>query len=172
MATGLRFEDQLEGASNFSPWKERIALLLEENEIWDIVEKTQTLPTDATLLAAYNKKNVKARRIILDVVKDHIILHVTRKKNAYEMWESLTKLYQSGNQNRKMVLREKLHSMKMSRSDTVTSCLTIITQIHDELAVVGEKVEDQELVRTALKGFSKPWDAFVHGIVARENLSN
>jgi hypothetical protein len=33
MAIGLIFEDQLEGESNFIPWKERIALLLEENEI-------------------------------------------------------------------------------------------------------------------------------------------
>jgi len=28
MATGLRFEDRLDGAMNFSPWKERIVLLL------------------------------------------------------------------------------------------------------------------------------------------------
>jgi hypothetical protein len=28
------------------------------------------------------------------------------------------------------------------------------------------------LVRIALKGFSKPWDSFVHGIVAIENLPN
>jgi hypothetical protein len=40
MATRLRFEDRLDGATNFIPWKERIALLLEENEICDIVEKT------------------------------------------------------------------------------------------------------------------------------------
>jgi hypothetical protein len=62
MATGLRFEDRLEGASNFNPWKERIALLLEESELWDIVEKTQTIPTDAVLLVAYNEKNVKAKK--------------------------------------------------------------------------------------------------------------
>jgi len=83
------------------------------------------------LLDAYKNKNVKAKIIILDVVKDHIIPHVIGKKNAYEMWESWMKLYQSGNQHRKMVLREKLHSMKMSISDTVTSYLTKITQIRD-----------------------------------------
>ena len=172
MATGLRFEDRLEGASNFSPWKERIALLLEESELWDIVEKAVTIPTDAVPLVAYNKKNVRAKRIILDAVKDHIIPHVTGRKNAFEMWESLSKLYQSSNQNRKMVLREKLHSIKMSRTDTVTAYLTKLTQIRDELGAVGEKVEDSELVRTALKGFSKPWESFVRGIVARENLPN
>jgi hypothetical protein len=78
-------------------------------------------------LAAYNKKNVKAKMILLDVVKDHIIPHVSKKKNSYEMWEALTKLYQSGNQNRKMVLREKLRSTKMSKTDTVASYLPRIS---------------------------------------------
>jgi hypothetical protein len=91
--TRLRFEDNLDGDTNFSPWKKRIALLLEENEIWDIVDKTQVVPTYTTLLAAYNKKNVKAKRMLLDAVKDHIIPHVFGKKNAYEMWEVLTNLY-------------------------------------------------------------------------------
>jgi hypothetical protein len=92
MATGLRVEDRLDGAANFSSWKERIVLLLQECELWDIVENSQTnpvtVPTDATLLAAYTKKNIKAKRIILDAIKDHVIPHVTGKSNAYEMWES------------------------------------------------------------------------------------
>ena len=39
----LRYEDGLEGAVNFSPWKERIVLLLEEIELWDIIEKEVTM---------------------------------------------------------------------------------------------------------------------------------
>jgi hypothetical protein len=32
----LRFEDRLDGASNFLSWKVRVTLLLEENDLWDI----------------------------------------------------------------------------------------------------------------------------------------
>jgi hypothetical protein len=35
VATGLRFEDRLDGVSNYSPWKERIMLVLMENGIWE-----------------------------------------------------------------------------------------------------------------------------------------
>jgi hypothetical protein len=80
-------------------------LLLQENELWDIVENTTThpvvVPTDATLLAAYNKKSIKDKRIILYAIKDHLIPHLMEKTNAYEMWESLTKLYQSTNENKR-----------------------------------------------------------------------
>jgi hypothetical protein len=102
MAIGLRVEDRLDGAVKFGAWKERMILMLQENKLWDIVENSTTnpvnVPIDATLLAAYTKKSIKAKRIILDAIKDHLIPHVTGKTNAYEMWESLTKLYESTNE--------------------------------------------------------------------------
>jgi hypothetical protein len=174
MAIGLRVEDRLDGAVNFGAWKERMILILQESELWDIVENSTTnpvtIPTDATLLAAYNKKSIKAKRIILDAIKDHLIPHVTGKTNAYEMWESLTKLYQSTNENRKMVLREKLKSIRMTKAENVVTYLTRLTQVRDELGVVGEAIVDSELVRTTLNGVTKQWVVFVEGIVARENL--
>lgn len=71
-----------------------------------------------------------------------------------------------------MVLRDKLRATMMSISDIMTTYLTEITQIHDELATVGEIVTDQELVSTSLNGFTKPWEVFVSGIVAQKNLPN
>lgn len=83
-----------------------------------------TIPaaTDATTLAAFNK-DIKGKRIILDAVKDHVIPHISAKDRAHEMWTTLTKLYQSSNENKKMVLREKLKSIKMTKSETVTCYL-------------------------------------------------
>jgi hypothetical protein len=77
---GLRLEDMLEGASNFSPWRERIALLLEEQGMWEFAEGTIVLPTNPTQQPAHLKRDVKARRIIIDGVKDHIIPHLVRKQ--------------------------------------------------------------------------------------------
>ena len=48
--------------------------------------------------------------------------------------------------------------------------LTKLTQIKDALGAVGSKTMDDELVRIALNGFSKPWDTFFKGVVAREKL--
>jgi hypothetical protein len=151
-----------------------VILLLQESELWHIVENPTTnpvnVPTNPTLLAAYTKKSIKAKRIILDAIKDHLIPHVTGKTNSYEMWESLTKLYQSTNENQKMVMREKLKSIKMTKAENVFTYLTKLPQVRDELGVVGEAIVGNELVRTALNGVTKQCVAFVEGIVARENL--
>jgi hypothetical protein len=85
----LRFEDRLEGASNFSPWRERIALVLEEQGLWEFVEGSTMLPTYPAQQPAHLRKYVKARRIIIDGVKDHIIPHLSGKKTAKDMWEAL-----------------------------------------------------------------------------------
>jgi hypothetical protein len=60
---GLRVED-----SNWSPWKARIVLILEELELWDILENLVVPPTAAMLLAKFMKRNIMAKRTILDAV--------------------------------------------------------------------------------------------------------
>ncbi len=55
---GLRFEDKLDGASNFLSWKERVTLLLKEHEIWNIVEKVVPISTYVALLAIHEKEDM------------------------------------------------------------------------------------------------------------------
>lgn len=40
MATDIRFEDHLDGLSNNNIWEEKLALVLEENNIWEFVAHT------------------------------------------------------------------------------------------------------------------------------------
>ena len=54
---GLRVEDRLAEAGNWSPWKVKIVLILEELELWDIVENPMVPPIDALLLAEFKKMN-------------------------------------------------------------------------------------------------------------------
>jgi hypothetical protein len=103
---------------------------------------------------------LKAQQVILDAMK----------KTTKEMFNATVSLYQSENINKKMILQNKLKSIEMTRSDTITSYLVKVTQIHDQLAAVGEKIADAEQVNMALNGFPGSWEPFVKGICAHENL--
>jgi hypothetical protein len=163
-------EDRLVGASNWSPWKARIVFVLEDLELWDIVEApVPVIPVTAPILVAeFRKRNNKEKRTICDAVRDHIIPHLTGKTYAYEMWESLCKLYESSNENQKLVLHDRLRGIRMLEDESVTSFLGRYTQIRDDLGAIGEVVNPNSMVRTALNSFTKPWGPFVHGIVSRE----
>jgi hypothetical protein len=58
----------------------------------------------------------------------------------------------------------------MAKGESMVTYLTKFTQIRDKLAVVGETMDETELVRTALHGFTKQWDVFVRGVAAQEKL--
>jgi hypothetical protein len=94
MVGTLRVEDRLEGATNFRAWKARILLLLEENDLKDYIEMVIPDPNDAQELAAHKKKEVKAKRVLLDSVKDHLIPHISRRRQqriCMMLWWACTK---------------------------------------------------------------------------------
>ena len=170
MVVQLRVEDRLQGAQNFPTWKERITRILDVSDAEEHIDSTKVAPTDPTKLVAWKKIDSKAMLIILDGVKDHIVPHLSGKKTISEMWTAFEILYQRKNEKRKMVLQERMRNTKMAKGEGLLPYLTRLTQIRDELRVVGSKTEVEELVRIAFNGFSKPWDTFVKGVVVREKL--
>jgi len=100
MNSNIRFEDRLEGISNYLQWKVRINSVLKENKLWLFVNTiVHVLALDPIALDVYEVKEAKTRRIILDEVKDHIIRHLAEKKTAKEMWDALKSLYEAKNKN-------------------------------------------------------------------------
>jgi hypothetical protein len=101
-------------------------LVLMENGIWEFSNIHMTPPTYLSQLGIHNQKDVKAKTIILDGVKDHLIPHLSQKSTVRDLWEALKGLFHSKNENRKMVLKEKLKDTKITRSNTMTTYLTWI----------------------------------------------
>jgi hypothetical protein len=84
-----------------------------------------------------------------------VVLHLSRKTTAKDMWKALSDLYQNKNENKVMALRKQLCGTKMAKGEGVIPYLTRITQIMDELAAVGATVDESELVCIALDSFTK-----------------
>jgi hypothetical protein len=163
----------LEGISNYLRWKVRISSVLKENKLWLFANTIVPVPTlDPIALDVHEVREAKTQRIILDRVRDQLIPHLAEKKTASEMWVALKGLYEDKNENRKMDLWDKLHGARMVKGESVATYLTRVSQVKDELAVVGEFIPDSELVRIALKGFTKEWEVFFKCMVGREKLPN
>jgi hypothetical protein len=91
--------------------------VLKENKLWSYVSTVVPVPVHNPIaLDLHEVKAARAQRM-LDGVKDQLIPHLAEKKTTKEMWDALTKLYQSDNQIRKMALRDKLHATKMVRGE-------------------------------------------------------
>ena len=58
------------------------------------MEQVVPKPTNATMLEVHEKKDIKAQRVTLDAVKDHLIPHMAEKTTVHEMFKPLMDLFQ------------------------------------------------------------------------------
>ena len=85
-----------------------ILSILERYRIKHFALKTIAIPIDPAENEKYEDAMARAKCMILDEVKDHVIPHIDEKKIAKEMWDTLTTLYQGTSVQRKMLLENQL----------------------------------------------------------------
>ena len=119
MTHHTQLEDKLGGVDNFWAWKYRISLILEENDLDQyITEEVSELEVDDAKVT-HNKSMDKAKRIIANYTKDHLIPHVSSLNTPKEVYDSLKKMFEGKNINWKMTLRNQLKNMKIQNSRTI-----------------------------------------------------
>ena len=70
---GLRDQNKLDGASNFVVWKVRILSILDKHCIKGFALRVMAIPVDPVANERYKEVMAKAKCIILDGVKDHVV---------------------------------------------------------------------------------------------------
>jgi hypothetical protein len=166
-------EDRLDGSSNFSSWKSRLHITLEESDLLKLIEGT--LPATATDedKDEWKTDDVKARKIIIYSVRDHLLPRIFALKTAYLMYDALKKMFESNNTNRTLTLKHQLQNLKMTKDDTITTFFMKISMIRDqlgELGAIGETILDRELVMITLNALPSHWEPFIQSISPRADL--
>jgi hypothetical protein len=171
MTTSTKLDEKLEGVDDFRAWKYRVMLILEENDLVSFVEQDIEEPEGDEAKAKYKKDLIKAKRIIVDSIKNHLIPHVSTLKTPKQMMDALSRLFEGKNINRKMTLRTQLKNVKMQNSETIQSYFTRVSQIKEQLEAIGDSVEEDEITMTTLNGLPNSWESFIQGICSRRKLT-
>ena len=107
MVRGLPVEDRLDGASNYGSWKTRVLIALEEYDVVDFVVDDIPKPVEEEHehLASWRKHDVKARKILIDSVKSHLLFHISKAAIAKEMFDILKNLFGRDSTSKLIALR-------------------------------------------------------------------
>jgi hypothetical protein len=167
MSASTKLVDKMEGVENFCAWKYRIGLILEENDLAKFVKGEIMEPDDAAEKAKHQKDTIRAKRIIADSIKDHLIPYVSSKKTLKEMFDALTRLYEGKNINQKMNLRTQLKNTRMQKGETIQEYFSRISEFKEQLEAIGDTIDEDELIMMTLNGLTRPWDEFIQTICAR-----
>jgi hypothetical protein len=55
----------------------------------------------------------------------------------------------------------------MRKGETIQEYFSRISEFKERLEVIGDTIDEVELIMTTLNGLTRPWDAFIQMICAR-----
>ena len=115
---GLILEYALEGSSNYIARKDRMETVMEDNGLKEFIDNDipKSAAANSALLDAWQKKVARARRILLEGVRDHILLSLHGKENPYPLWKALTDMFQNNSDQSKLALKDKLMKIRKEKA--------------------------------------------------------
>ena len=75
--------------------------------------------------------------------------------------DALSRIFEGKNINWKLTLRTQLENVKMQNSETIQSYFTRVSHIKEKLEVIGDSIEEHEIMMTTLNGLPNSWESFI-----------
>jgi hypothetical protein len=104
--------------------------------------------------------DVKVRKIIIYSVRDHLLHRISTLKTTYIMYDVLKKMFERNNTKKTLTLKHQLQNIKMMKDDTTATFFMKISEIKDQLGVIGETITNRELVMITLNALPSRWEPF------------
>jgi transposase InsO family protein len=150
-------------SSNYAEWRVRIVDRLINKEVDEYIEEGVRMATETD-----RKKDRKALAQIRSHVSLQMLPYLEGVQTAREAWTRLATVNESTMQAKVLQLEEKFLQLKMQKTEDVTEYCARARRIQLELASVGQKVDDQRLIRRVLMGLPKAYSG-VRDIVLFQN---
>ncbi|GAX82386.1 hypothetical protein CEUSTIGMA_g9814.t1 [Chlamydomonas eustigma] len=133
---------------NWPIWSTRMEFALDRKGLWDVITAERITDENA-------EKDRKAKALIGQYVKDHLLFTVKRAASAREAWEALKELYAQRSVARKQELRIKLTNLRMLPEEDIARYVGRAQQLSADLRASGAEVKELELVKSILAGLPK-----------------
>jgi hypothetical protein len=84
---------------------------------------------------------VRAKRIMADSIKDHLIHHISSLSSPKQMIDTLTRMFEGSNINRRMTMRSQLNNVKIQNSETIHFYFSRVNQLKEQIEAIGDSIE-------------------------------
>ena len=149
--------------SNYATWKIQCQMALMKDSLWKIVNGTETEPAEAEALAKFNSIDLLSR--------DPTLLYLLGDPNdPVEVWKALSDQFQKKFWTNRLSLGRKLHSLKLNGGESVQSHIKMMTEVFNELAVVGDNITEDDRVVYLLASLPESYDMLVTAFEANETV--
>lgn len=150
--------------TNFSNWKYRIGILLDEKGLRRYIEEKLDdilAGTDASSRDAVRKEEKSCVSIIVQSVHDSQLEYIKDKTLAKDMFDGLTAVFERKSIAGQLLLRKQLLTMKMSDGASMSEHFLHFDKSVRELKSIGAKMEEMDVICHLLLTLPKSYDNLV-----------
>ena len=156
--------------TNFPTWKIQCKMALMKEDTWSIVCGEEEAPDNADALVKFNKRRNRALSTIVLSVKDSLLFLLGEPEDPTEVWKKLSNQFQKKSWSNKLALRRKLYAMKLRNDGCVQEHIKGMMELFDELAVIGDPIEEEDRVVHLLASLPESFDMLVTALEANSEV--
>ena len=158
--------------SNYATWKLQCQMALMKEDLWSIVNETETPPAEdatAATIAKYRTRKDRALATIVLSIDPSLLYLIGDPKEPVEVWKKLKSQFQKKTWANKLLLRRKLHSLHL-KGESVQEHIKKITEIFNKLAAIEAPMDEEDRVVQLLASLSESYDTLVTALEANEKV--
>ena len=133
--------------ANYPTWKVQCRMALVRDGLWGIVSGTETAPegggSDRTKFLA---RRDRALATIVLAVNPSLLYLLGDPEDPVTVWQKLQNQFQKKTWANKLALRRRLHSLQLRDGESVQEHIKAMTELFNELAIVGDAIEEDDRV--------------------------
>ena len=158
---------------NYATWKIQMKMYLVKEDLFSIIDGTETAPNgsaDEKTRQKFASRRSKALASIVLAVDPKLLYLLGDPTDPIEVWKKLQATFQKKTWSNKFRLKKRLFNLKLEAGGELQAHLKTLTEIFEELAVVGDPVKDEDRVITLLSSLPDKFSTLVTALEAMETV--
>ena len=149
--------------TNYATWKVQCRMALMREGLWSIVKKDEVMPKLNPERLRESEESRRKFKIRYEKALTTIVLSVSPSllyllgdpEDPVEVWETLENQFQKKSWANKLILKTRLSRMKLKDSQTASDHIKSMTEIFQELSIIGQPMEEEDRVVQLLTSLPK-----------------
>ena len=138
---------------------------------WGIVSGTETAPTEGgDRRSKFLARRDPALATIVLAVEPSLLYLIGDPEDPVAVWEKLENQFQKKSWSNKLVLRRRLHLLQLKDGELVQDHIMAMTQLFNELAIVGDAIEEEDRVAYLVANLPDSFNTFVTVLEASKDV--
>ena len=159
----------LNGA-NYPTWKVQCRMALVRDGLWGIVSGTETAPAGGDGRSKFLARRDRALATIVLAVEPSLLYLLGDPENPVAVWQKLQDQFQKRTWANKLALRRRLHSLQLRDGQPVQDHIKAMTELFNELAIVGDAIDDEDRVVYLLASLPGSFSTLVTALEANKDV--